>query len=380
MRKESRHVLFVHAHPDDETISTGGTIATLVDAGVEVTVVTCTRGERGEVIPAALAHLEGNGPELAEHREGELAEAMRVLGVDDHRYLGDHGARLADLPPRRYLDSGMVWGDSGKPQAVPDLDSKAFCSAPTEEVAADIAAVIAAIQPDAVVSYDADGGYGHPDHIKAHAATRRAAAVMAVPFYAVQSPQGNGGDNDYAVDVSPVLDRKLRAMQAHHTQITVDGDHYALSSGPSMPVPTTESYRRLDGAGADLPFSQQPWVARALACAVALALGVGVGILGTVTHPSSMVVAGVLVPSGLIVALAVATVLLVGLRLVFGSRAPAIWAALGIVLALLVFAQVGPGGSVLIAADVPGYVWTYGVPLVAAFVIAWPRLPSRAGG
>src|SRR5690606_34212540 len=203
MRKESRHVLFVHAHPDDETISTGGTIATLVDAGVEVTVVTCTRGERGEVIPAGLAHLEGNGPELAEHREGELAEAMRVLGVEDHRYLGDHGARLADLPPRRYLDSGMVWGDSGKPQPVPDLDSKALCSAPTEEVAADIAAVIAAIQPDAVVSYDADGGYGHPDHIRAHVAARRAADVMAVPFYAVLPPQATRDAAAQSVDAAP---------------------------------------------------------------------------------------------------------------------------------------------------------------------------------
>src|SRR5690554_2536102 len=116
MRKESRHVLFVHAHPDDETISTGGTIATLVDAGVGVTVVTCTRGERGEVIPAELVHLEGDGPKLAEHRMGELADAMRILGVEDHRYLGEQSARLADLPPRRYLDSGMVWDSSGKPQ------------------------------------------------------------------------------------------------------------------------------------------------------------------------------------------------------------------------------------------------------------------------
>src|SRR5690554_6189782 len=231
MRKESRHVLFVHAHPDDETISTGGTIATLVDAGVEVTVVTCTRGERGEVIPAGLAHLEGNGPELAEHREGELAEAMRILGVEDHRYLGDPSARLADLPPRRYLDSGMVWDDAGRPQPVPDLDSKSLCSAPLEEVAADIAAVIAAVQPDAVVSYDADGGYGHPDHIRAHMATRRAADVMAVPFFAVQPPAAAAAPESRKIDVSAVLERKVLAMQAHGTQITVTDDHFALSSG-----------------------------------------------------------------------------------------------------------------------------------------------------
>src|SRR5690606_32380301 len=376
MRMEPRHVLFVHAHPDDETISTGGTIATLVDAGVGVTVLTCTRGERGEVIPTELSHLEGDGARLAEHREGELAEAMRILGVEDHRYLGERGARLADLPPRHYLDSGMVWDSSGRPQPVPDLDSKALCSAPTEEVAADIAAVIAAVQPDAVVSYDEDGGYGHPDHIRAHVAARRAADVMAVPFYAVLPPQGSLGADTHTVDVAPVLDRKVRAMQAHRTQIVVDGDHFALSSGPSMPVAATESYRRLDGFEAEIPFGRQPWAAKALACAVALVLGVGVGILGTVTHPSTAMIAGVVVPSGLVVAFIVATALMVGLRLVFGSRSPAIWAAIGIVLVLLVFAQSGPGGSVLIAANVPGYAWTYGVPLIAAFVIAWPRLPS----
>lgn len=377
---EPRHILFVHAHPDDETISTGGTIATLVDAGVEVTVLTCTRGERGEVIPRELAHLEGDGDRMAEHREGELAEAMRILGVEDHRYLGAHGARLADLPPRRYLDSGMVWGSSGIPQPVPDLDSKALCSAPTEEVAADIAAVIAEVQPDAVVSYDEDGGYGHPDHIRAHVAARRAADVMAVPFYSVLPPQAVPAATDYSVDVASVLDRKVRAMRAHRTQITVDGDHFALSSGPSMPVAAVESYRRLDGFEAEVPFAGQPLAARALACAVALVLGVGVGILGTVTHPSTALIAGVVVPSGLVVAFIVATALMVGLRLIFGSRSPAIWAAIGIVLVLLVFAQAGPGGSVLIAANAPGYAWTYGIPLIAAFVIAWPRLPPRAGG
>ncbi|HEU4807029.1 MAG TPA: PIG-L family deacetylase, partial [Homoserinimonas sp.] len=182
MRMDSRQVLFVHAHPDDETIATGGTIATLIDAGVGVSVLTCTRGELGEVIPPELAHLEGDGPRLAEHRVGELAEAMRILGVDDHRYLGEADARLGDLPPRRYLDSGMVWGEAG-PEPVADPDDEALCSAPLDEVVADIASVIADIQPSAVVSYDANGGYGHPDHIRTHQAAREAAGVMAVPFF-----------------------------------------------------------------------------------------------------------------------------------------------------------------------------------------------------
>lgn len=375
---DSRHVLFVHAHPDDETISTGGTIATLVDAGVGVTVLTCTRGERGEVIPPTLAHLEGDAQNLAEHRVGELAEAMRILGVDDHRFLGEPDARLADLPPRRYRDSGMVWGEGG-PEPVPDPDAESLVAAPLEEVAADIAAVIAAVHPDAVVSYDANGGYGHPDHIRVHQASRRAADVMSVPFFTIE-PDTAAHPGSRRVDVTPVLERKTLALRAHQTQVTVDRDHYALSSGPSMPIPAEESYRRVDSATTDVPFSQQSRGARALACVVALALGLGVGVLGTVSHPSTITVAGASFPAGLIAAMLVAIALMVGLRLIFDSRSPVTFAALGLVVVLLVFAQAGPGGSVLIPADVPGYTWTFGVPLIAALVIVWPRLPPRTGG
>ena len=376
---DSRHVLFVHAHPDDETITTGGTIATLVDAGVGVTILTCTRGERGEVIPSALAHLEGAGPELAEHRAAELAEAVRILGVSDHRFLGAADARLADLPPRRYLDSGMVWGESG-PEPVPDPDDESLCSAPLEEVAADIAAVIADVHPDAVVSYDANGGYGHPDHIRVHQATRRAADVMAVPFFEVEAADAAASAAVHRVDVTPVLPRKTRALQAHQTQVTVDGDHFALSSGPSLPIAAEESYRRVGGPPPGVPFREQSLAARTFACVVALVLGVGVGVLGTVTHPSTIVVAGVSIPLGMIAAILVATALMIGLRLIFDSRVPATFAALGMATVLLVFAQAGPGGSVLIPADVPGYTWTFGVPLIAALVIVWPRLPRRTGG
>src|SRR3712207_5287908 len=111
-------VLFVHAHPDDESISTGGTIATLVDRGAAVTVLTCTRGERGEVIPPELAHFEGS-PDLVPIREEELRKALRELGVVDGRFLGAPNARRPGLPERSYLDSGMRWGADG-PEPVHD--------------------------------------------------------------------------------------------------------------------------------------------------------------------------------------------------------------------------------------------------------------------
>ncbi|HEU4807391.1 MAG TPA: PIG-L family deacetylase, partial [Homoserinimonas sp.] len=254
------------------------------------------------------------------------------------------------------------------------------CSAPLDEVVADIASVIADIQPSAVVSYDANGGYGHPDHIRTHQAAREAASVMAVPFFEIVASDHPAPAGAQTVDVTAVRGRKIRALQAHRTQITVDGDHFALSSGPSIPIPVEESYRRVDGSEPDPPFHQQSLPARAVACAVALVLGLGVGLLGTVTHPSTTTVAGVSIPAGLIAAMIVVVAMMVGLRLVFGSRAPATFAALGLVTVLLVFAQAGPGGSVLIPANLPGYVWTFGVPLIAALVIVWPRLPPRAEG
>ena len=133
-------VLFVHAHPDDESISTGGTIATLIDRGARVTVVTCTRGELGEVIPAELKYLEGSGEPLAEVRTAELASAMAILGVTDHRFLGDANARWADRAPRRYTDSGMQWGEHGaEPLSTTSEDS--LCAAPLGEVAAGVGGI-----------------------------------------------------------------------------------------------------------------------------------------------------------------------------------------------------------------------------------------------
>ena len=92
-------IAFIHAHPDDETLATGALIAWLVASGHEVSLLTATRGERGEVVPGPLSHLAGT-PALETHREGELAGALRVLGVARHAFLGDPPAG----PGRRYRD------------------------------------------------------------------------------------------------------------------------------------------------------------------------------------------------------------------------------------------------------------------------------------
>ncbi|MCL3862590.1 PIG-L family deacetylase [Actinotalea sp. K2] len=172
-------LLAVHAHPDDETLSNGALLATWASAGRPVTVVTCTRGEAGEVIGDARASLEGDGPALAAHREAELAGALTALGVTDHLFL-DQVAPSPDLPapargvPRRFVDSGMAWVGAGQAAAAERLPHGAFVSVDLDDAARRLADVILDRQPEVVVGYEPGGGYGHPDHVRAHAVMHRA--------------------------------------------------------------------------------------------------------------------------------------------------------------------------------------------------------------
>jgi N-acetyl-1-D-myo-inositol-2-amino-2-deoxy-alpha-D-glucopyranoside deacetylase len=183
-------LLAVHAHPDDETLSTGGLLATWALSGQPVTVVTCTRGERGEVIdsathPTGVGHLEGDGPALAAYRERELAGALTALGVADHVLLdrvpeptGPGGPAPSDTP---YEDSGMSWVAPGIAGPAADAPATAFARVPLDEAAARLAAVVRDRRPAVVVTYEPGGGYGHPDHVRAHEVTVRALELAADP-------------------------------------------------------------------------------------------------------------------------------------------------------------------------------------------------------
>jgi N-acetyl-1-D-myo-inositol-2-amino-2-deoxy-alpha-D-glucopyranoside deacetylase len=150
-------LLCVHPHPDDESIACGGVLARAVDQGVRTVVVTCTGGEEGE----NLAGIDLGARPLADHRRGELADALVALGVPTHHWLG-------------YRDSGMA-GSAANDH--PDC----FHGADLEEAAGRLAAILRAERPAVVVSDDEHGTYGHPDHIKAHRVTVRAVALAADP-------------------------------------------------------------------------------------------------------------------------------------------------------------------------------------------------------
>ena len=234
-------VLFLHAHPDDETLSTGGLIATLAASGVECLVVTCTRGERGEVIPGVLPPDAGID-ELVGLRHLELAGACTDLGVTRHAYLGTPPALAPGRSPRVYRDSGMRWVTPTL--AGPSLDAgpETLTGAPLVDAVADCAAVIAAWTPDVVVSYDQGGGYGHPDHVRTAAIALAASRESGVPL--VQVVTGAPEDAVW-VDVSGALDRVRRALGRYASQLSVHDDHVVHVGGQHQPIDTRVGLRRV---------------------------------------------------------------------------------------------------------------------------------------
>ncbi|GAA5158652.1 N-acetyl-1-D-myo-inositol-2-amino-2-deoxy-alpha-D-glucopyranoside deacetylase [Ornithinimicrobium tianjinense] len=261
-------VVAVHAHPDDETLATGLALAHHVEAGDEVHVVTCTLGEEGEVITPALADLGGT-EDLGPHRAGEIARATAALGVR-HHWLG--GA-----VPR--------WRDSGMAGSAAAAHPRAFAGADVEEAAGVLARQLEDLGPDVVLTYDPQGGYGHPDHVQTHRVTVAAVARLdPVPrLYVVLTPRSwavedrewltahvppgtrspAGGvavvpapQDPYAVSVvddervtHAVVDpravsRQVAALREHPTQVTVHDGWYTLSNDVAARLPGREGFAR----------------------------------------------------------------------------------------------------------------------------------------
>ncbi|MFV0534191.1 MAG: PIG-L family deacetylase [Cumulibacter sp.] len=231
-----RRVLFVHAHPDDETIATGALIAELVSRGVEVGVLTATRGEMGEVVEGPLQHLAGTD-ELRQVRANELRAALHALQVTWHAYLGEPPARARGLAARSYHDSGMRWIRPGLAGPDENVSADALTSADLDEVADDIAASISAYTPDLVITYDEGGGYGHPDHIACYEGTRRAIAVTGTRLAVVITDEDAATDAE-RVDGAHHLKSLTEALRAHATQVRVDGADIVHSGGQREPIVT----------------------------------------------------------------------------------------------------------------------------------------------
>lgn len=233
-----RRLLFVHAHPDDESITTGGTMAAYAASGADVTLVTCTLGEEGEIIPKGLDQLGSwAGDQLGGYRAGELKAALRSLGVTEHRYLGGMG---------RWRDSGMAGTAAGN-------HPRAFAGGSQAEQVAQLHEILDERRPEVVVTYDSFGGYGHPDHIRAHDITM--AAVRDVPsIRRVFHIAAAGGAVPAAerrastvIDIRAQLEAKIAALRAHATQVTVRPPNFALSNGVPQPIVESERFLLVQG-------------------------------------------------------------------------------------------------------------------------------------
>ena len=264
----SKRLLLVHAHPDDETINNGATMAKYAAEGVQVTLVTCTRGEEGEVLVESLANLASSRDDkLGEHREIELKNAMVHLGINDFRFLGS--------PNKKWRDSGMIGTAQNERKDV-------FWQADLTEAAQELVRIILEIKPQVLITYDEFGGYGHPDHIKANQVAMLAAELASNQGWKISKIYWNTmpksviqmgidkmkevGSSFFGADsvedlpfakpdelVTSVIkapdyvEQKLEAMKAHETQISIDGPFFALSNNLGLSVWADEYYTLVKG-------------------------------------------------------------------------------------------------------------------------------------
>jgi N-acetyl-1-D-myo-inositol-2-amino-2-deoxy-alpha-D-glucopyranoside deacetylase len=257
--------LLVHAHPDDETINNGATMALYAAMGAQVTLITCTRGEEGEILTPELTHLASSDTDaLGEHRETELANAMKELGVADFRFLAQGEGK--------YRDSGMMGTEVNNR---PDV----FWQADLEVAADQLVKIIEEVKPHILITYDEIGGYGHPDHIQAHRVAMRASeksdwqiqkiywntmpkSVLAESMAKMKELGSDffGADNvddlpfakddsfvTTLIDGNSYVEAKMAAMKAHHTQISLDGPFFALSDNLGLQVWGNEYYTLVKG-------------------------------------------------------------------------------------------------------------------------------------
>ncbi|WP_413319180.1 PIG-L family deacetylase [Agrococcus sp. 1P02AA] len=339
-------VMFVHAHPDDETLSTGVAIAAVAESGGDAVVVTFTLGERGEVRAERMPDVEEVG--IGEVRRAELDAALRALGARGRRI---HG----------WDDSGMAWHTNGKAGAAPDAPPTSMSRADVDDLADALSAVVEEVDPTALVTYDADGGYGHPDHVAAHHAAVLVARRYDLPLYVRTHRPA-----DVSFALAPVRHRVLAALAEHRSQLTVEGDDVLHVGGQRRAIDAVEHYRLIEAR----PKRSTRWMLRV----GALLAGLVVGAVGTFSHQQ--------LPWGLGLSLVAAVGLIVGVRATSGSRPMTIAAVVGVlgVIAVIAIDPLGRGAwgteRSIVPANLAGWLWSL-VPVLASFVaLAWPDAES----
>lgn len=359
-----KRLLIVHAHPDDESLFTGHVIADRLAAKAEVFVFTLTRGERGKVKLDELKGLEGNLAAMGSFRASELQEALKAYGQVQHAFAGT----------RAYLDSGMRINAFGKPIKPKNLDELALSAAATNVIADDIAAKIDEFKPDAVLTYNSRGGFGHPDHKAAHDATAMALRMVAKKrrgrapqFWVIAEPRERF---DAEIGNAKTAQIKKAALEAHASQVAVGAETYSVVPGKDI------RYDRPERLRISSP-SIFVGIRSAFTFLWAMPLGVLLALAGTMMHQVKANDAGQ-TPIGLIVALVMTASLAVALRLLRRSRGALYLITATLVATIFWLAQPQPGGELFIPGNDVGTIWAYGSMVICALVILFPKIQPGA--
>lgn len=242
----------VHAHPDDETLTSGVLLSAAVAAGVPATVITCTRGERGEVIGPLHDVLEGDGPALARHREQEIAAAMTALGGVEQEFLD----RLPG-PVVSYVDSGMAWvAVSSQAGAAARIPVDALVAADLDAQAQRLADWLRDRNPDLLVTYEPGGGYGHPDHVRTHQIVMRAVESLGAQAPAVAWAV-DAADEVRAAQRALAEDPRVADLIVAHADPALAATRQGPLSLPDPEGPLPAMARTAPAAGFTLPFRAQ---------------------------------------------------------------------------------------------------------------------------
>lgn len=355
-----KRLLVVHAHPDDESLFTGHVLASAVASKAEVMVLTLTRGERGRMKLEELKSIEGNLPSMGAFRTSELKNALGELGVQHSRFAGT----------RAYLDSGFRINPFGKPTKPKNLDELSLSAVHVAVIADDIYSVIKEFKPDAVVTYNRKGGFGHPDHKMAHEGTAMALRRIAKEsgrhapaFWVIAEP---GERFDVAVGNAKTAVLKKQALGAHASQVSVNAETYSIAQGKETRYDQPEHLRKAS-------IRPMRWLKPALIAIWSLPLGVLLAITGTMIHTIRASNAQH-TEIGLIIALTMTYSLALALRLLRNSRGALYLMTLSLWATLFWLSFRHGGGSVAILNNQVGNWWAYGSVLGCFVIILFPRI------
>jgi len=373
MKDRAQRVLVIAARPDDEAYVFGATIATLVHRGTELIVLSCSNSATATTIavPAAPVVPAGNAANT-----DSAAGAATSGATEPGTGAGTGAATAAVNGDAAAGSSGPATGEQfavGIDEYVRGIlgitahhilredNGQQFSTLTARDLASDLAGAITSLKPDVVVSYAADSsGSVHGDEARAtHEAAVLATELTGVPLYTASAAPVDRG---VAVSSATALAFKRRAVEIYSNKIPV---------GESVTTPV-EYLRRLRRR--ELVIGERSRGQRVVLALVSLVVGSLVGLVLTAVHQSAITVAGVRVPWGIVAAVVLVTALVLGLRLIYDTRVGAGFASLGVLVVSAILSTVMPGGTVLIPANVAGYVWTFAPVLIVLLVLGWPRV------